>query len=89
MRQPICGWLLAAVVASTAPTAQASTPEPARQQPSGIPCASTGNPRPSADITCCHAPDFKSMRGAPSPLPPTSAPLQVSALSIAAGGDTK
>lgn len=89
MRQPICGWLLAAVVASTAPTAQASTPEPARQQPSGTPCAPTGNPRPSADITCCHAPDFKSMRGAPSLPTPSSAPLQVTALSVAAGGQAK
>lgn len=89
MRQPICGWLLAAVVASMAPTAQASTPEPTRQQPSGAPCAPTGNPRPLADINCCHAPDFKSMRGAPSLSPPTSAPPQITALSVAAGGQTK
>lgn len=89
MRQPFCGWLLTAVVVSTAPTAQASTPESARQPSNGIPCAAAGNLRPSVDITCCHGPDFKPAHPTAPQSMPVSSSLQPATSRVAMGGEVK
>lgn len=88
MRQPICGWLLAAVVVSAAPSAHASTLQPAPQASRGVPCATAANSGSSADSNCCHAPDFKTVRAAPPASVLAEAPLQP-ASNLAPGSPAK